>query len=287
MAIPLDIQEELSSLLGYPTKHAHSLSGGCIHQAYRVDTDRGPIFIKFNRLNQASNFTAEAKGLSLLRQSQTLSVPNILHQGATKTHAFLALEHIESGQSAPDFWETLGTGLARLHQQTAAQFGLDHDNFIGALPQLNDWQSSWAEFYASMRILPMLRMGRQRGYINQDLSTAVEKMLIKRPDFFPPEPPALLHGDLWGGNLLTGPRGQAWLIDPAVYYGHREMELAFMTMFDRQSPEFYAAYEATYPLVSGYAERFAYQQLYPLLVHVNLFGTSYLSGVQAILRRFG
>lgn len=287
MALPSDIQAELSSLLNLNIRGAQSLGGGCIHQAHRVDTDQGPLFVKFNQLHQAGNFAVEARGLECLRRANALSVPKLVAKGETATHAFLALEFVESGRQASGFWEDFGAGLARLHQQTRPAFGLDYDNYIGALPQVNGWKPSWSDFYAEKRIHPLLRMGRQRGYIDSDLSTAVEKMLIRRSDFFPQEPPALLHGDLWGGNWLTGPQGRAWLIDPAVYYGHREMELAFMTMFDRQPPTFYSSYEAVWPLAPGYQERFAYQLLYPYLVHVNLFGTSYLSGVQAILRRFG
>lgn len=287
MALPPDLQQHFHTKLGLAIRRAQLLSGGCIHQAHVIDTDQGKIFVKYNRADQQANFVAEAQGLDILRQAQALPVPSLIDQGQTEHHAYLALQYVASGEAGPRYWEMLGAGLAALHQHTAPRFGLGQANFIGALPQANDWQGSWADFYPFQRIGPMLEMGRARGYIDASLSTAVENMLIKRADFFPPSPPALLHGDLWGGNILTGPQGQAWLIDPAVYYGHREMELAFMSLFDRQPPVFYAAYQERFPLAPGFQDRMAYQQLYPLLVHVNLFGSSYLPGVRAILNRFG
>ncbi|RMG73992.1 MAG: ketosamine-3-kinase, partial [Bacteroidetes bacterium] len=200
--------------------------------------------------------------------------------------AWLVLEFVESGPQTPAYWERLGQGLARLHQVSAPAFGLDHPNFIGSLPQRNTWHEEWVSFFIHERIDPMLEAAVKRGALSIKEVRAMERLYQRLPDLFPPEPPALIHGDLWGGNLLCDVNSQPVLIDPAVYYGHREMELAFMRLFDRQPPAFLEAYEEIWPLAPGFRDRIDVYHLYPLLVHVNLFGGSYAGSVRRILRPF-
>lgn len=286
MNLPPALQSTIHSFLQTPVLSAQSISGGCIHQSFKLQTLRGPYFLKFNEWKLADNLQAEKKGLERLGATDTLRVPRILQQGEAETHTYLLLEWIEGRGEATDYWEQLGKGLANLHQHTQVHFGLDEDNFIGALPQSNTATDNWANFFIEQRIHPLIKTGRDKGYITTSLEAKFQQFLKKVPDIFPEEAPALIHGDLWGGNLLVGPQGEPVLIDPAVYYGHREMELAFMTLFDKQPDPFYRAYESIRPLAPDFPSRVKFYNLYPLLVHLNLFGTSYLSGIEQSLKGF-
>lgn len=280
MSIPLEIQEKLHYKYNWEITATRPISGGCIHNGIQLQTTHGDFFLKYNHLSSLNNFQAEEKGLTLLAKTKELYIPEILESGATENYAYLGMEFIASGKRAPDYWEDFGRRLARLHKQTQASFGLDHDNFIGALPQSNTQHANWIDFFIQERINPMVEMAIRKGTFEAKIRDDFEKLFIKLPQLFPLETPALLHGDLWGGNILSDKKGKVWLIDPAVYYGHREMELAFMTLFDSQPAEFYQAYQEVYPLSTGFASRFAIYNLYPLLVHVNLFGGSYISAVK-------
>ncbi|MCL4127062.1 UNVERIFIED_CONTAM: hypothetical protein GTU68_010994 [Idotea baltica] len=176
--------------------------------------------------------------------------------------------------------------LAKLHRSTDPDFGWKHDNYIGSLPQKNTTHTQWSDFFIEERIQPQLRRAINGGKVDKHIHSGFEKLFQQVEKLFPKEPPSFIHGDLWGGNLLTDTNGAPVLIDPAVYYGHREMELAFMTLFDSQPPQFYEAYESIYPLDSGWMDRIEICNLYPLLVHVNLFGGGYIESVLHILRRF-
>jgi protein-ribulosamine 3-kinase len=284
--LPAEISAELEASFALTVQNSRSLGGGCIHHAQRLECAEGSYFIKYNQLSQLHNFEVEAKGLQLLGRGGILKVPEVIGTGKTEAYAFLVLELIESGSKASDYWEQLGEGLAQLHQQTQAQFGLAYDNYIGSLVQTNRYRKHWPDFFRDERLEPMLQMATKKGLIDKTTRQRFDRLYQKLDQFFPQEPPALLHGDLWGGNLMTGSTGEPVLIDPAVYYGHREMELAFMTLFDSQPPAFYQAYQSVYPLSEGYRERFDLCNLYPLLVHVNLFGIGYLGSVQRILGRY-
>lgn len=287
MTLPEPLLPALTQAIGAPIQAARPVGGGCIHHGCQLDTARGPFFLKYNAAGQAANFAAEARGLALLATAGALPVPQVLDRGVVPGYAWLLMEYVPTGRPGPAYWSQLGEGLARLHGHTQAAFGLDHDNYIGALPQANTPETDWVRFFSQHRIAPMLRQAVEGGYLGQAEVRAWERLQAQLTAIFPSEPPALLHGDLWGGNLLCHASGQPVLIDPAVYYGHREMELAFMTLFDRQPPAFYAAYEAIRPLAPGFRDRIDLYNLYPLLVHVNLFGSSYAGSVRQILRPFG
>jgi protein-ribulosamine 3-kinase len=192
-----------------------------------------------------------------------------------------------SGGSKPlDFWAQTGRGLAQLHQHSAGEFGLDHDNYIGSLNQYNQKETDWVEFFVNQRLQNQLRMCSDHGHADAGLLRMFDRLFPKLEQYFPHEPPALLHGDLWSGNYLCGNKGAAYLVDPAVYYGHREMDLAMSLLFGGFDREMYHAYHEVFPLENGWKERVDLCNLYPLLVHVNLFGGSYISQVRAILKRF-
>ncbi|MEM6349020.1 MAG: fructosamine kinase family protein [Bacteroidota bacterium] len=284
MALPAEIQQEVSEWLQCQVISVHPLGGGCIHHAQRVETAKGIYFIKYNQVSQAHNFEVEAKGLELLRSAQALRIPELIRQDQVGDYAYLILEFVESGARTPKFWEQLGHGLGQLHQRRGEAFGLKYDNYIGALPQINTQKGRWLDFFRECRLRPMVELAERKGQIDASTMHQFDQLYERLPVLFPEEAPVLLHGDLWGGNLMTGANGEPVLIDPAVYYGHREMELAFMTMFDSQPESFYEAYEEVYPLEEDWEDRIPLCNLYPLMVHVNLFGGSYLGQVKRNLR---
>ncbi len=263
------------------------VGGGCINHGGRLRTTAGDWFLKWN-LRQAypGMFEAEARGLELLNAANGPYVPEVLATGACSDRSFIIMEWIEPGPRRGDFWEDFGTGLARLHRQSSDTFGLDHDNYIGSLPQPNDPAGNWVDFFINQRLEVQLRQAIDRGLMHSGHRKAFERLYRQIPGLFPEEPPALLHGDLWSGNYMTGPDGQAAIIDPAVYYGFREMDLAMSRLFGGFAPAFYESYREAWPLEPGYEDRFDVCNLYPLLVHVNLFGSGYVPQVEGILRRF-
>jgi fructosamine-3-kinase len=220
-----------------------------------------------------------------LAEARALRVPEVLAVSDARGAAFLVLELLQPTRRVRDFDERLGQGLAALHRFGAAGFGLHHDNFIGRLAQTNSAEPDWPSFYLQRRLQPQVQQAARRlgGALLQDF----ERLFARLPELTgPAEPPARLHGDLWGGNLHVDDAGAPCLIDPAVYGGHREMDLAMMRLFGGFSERVFEAYEYAYPLAAGAAERLALYQLYPLLVHVNLFGGGYVGSVRAALSRY-
>ena len=255
------------------------LSGGSINQACRIETNLGVFFVKWNDAKACPGmFKAESRGLEILARTGAIRIPEVIHCGED----LLILEYLEQDRPAPNFWETFGQQLARLHQHTHPTFGLDHDNYIGSLPQSNTPHNTWADFFREARLQPQIRMARDSKQLDQPTCSLLNGVMDRLPQLFPDEPPALLHGDLWSGNYLIGPEGQPCLIDPAVYHGHREMDLAMTRLFGGFDAAFYASYNEAHPLEPDWESRTDLCNLYPLLVHVNLFGSGYASQVRHI-----
>jgi fructosamine-3-kinase len=278
------LRAELERALGRPVERAHALAGGDVNDAFEVVLPGGMrIFVKTHRAPPAGMYEAEARGLAWLSQAAALRVPRVLATGSGET-PFLALEFLDSGAPSKNFDEALGRGLATLHRAGAPSFGLDHDNFIGNLSQPNGERASWLEFFRDQRLGMMLELARKKGRASTAMERGFERLFARLETLLgPPEPPARLHGDLWSGNLHVGPAGEPCLIDPAVYGGHREVDLAMMRLFGGFSSRVFAAYDEAFPLAAGHAERVQLYQLYPLLVHVNLFGGSYVASVERAL----
>jgi len=257
------------------------LSGGDINDARAVTLSDGrEVFVKTNRRAIPGMFPAEARGLAWLAEANALRVPSVI----AADDRFLILELIRSGRPGLAFDEELGHGLATLHRAAPPRFGLDHDNFIGRLAQSNRPAARWSDFYRDQRLEPQLRRATDAGLISAALQRAFARLFVALAERVgPDEPPARLHGDLWGGNLMCDERGRPCLIDPAVYGGHREMDLAMMRLFGGFGPRVFAAYDEAHSLLPGHAARVPLFQLYPLLVHVNLFGGSYLPSVESAL----
>ena len=282
------LESSLAAALGSRVIGARPLTGGDINQAFEVRLeDRREVFVKCNVSAPNDMFVAEAKGLAWLGEAKALRLPGVLAaSGANDLTPFLALELIRPGRRAQNFDERLGRGLAALHRHGAPAFGLDHDNYIGRLPQKNTYAVAWPEFYRVRRLGPQLRAAADAGLAPPRLRRDFERLFQQLETLCgPAEPPARLHGDLWGGNLITDDLGEPCLIDPAAYGGHREIDLAMMKLFGGFGPRVFDAYKEAFPLADGYRERVALYQLYPLMVHVNLFGAGYLGQVDAALAR--
>ena len=267
-------------------KSKSSVSGGCINSAFKISTSSAVFFLKWNDESLKEMFASEARGLLILHQNSGLKIPKPLGKGMLDGKSYLLTEWIEKGVPAVDFWKSFGTGLADQHRKSDLQFGLDHNNFIGSLRQSNTKHNSWHDFFVNERLLPQIKLASAKGLISSELSKQFDSLFDKLEKLVPEEPPALLHGDLWSGNFMIYESGKAAIFDPAVHYGHRETELAFTTLFGGFSPEFYKYYNESYPLEKGFEERIDIHNLYPLLVHVNLFGTSYLNGIKQTLKRY-
>lgn len=283
------LERALHEALGSAVRSTRPLAGGDINEAFELDlADGRRVFLKTNASASPLMFPAEAEGLAFLREAGALRVPEVLAvSDAGATARFLVLELLTPGPRVRDFDERLGRGLAELHRFGAPCFGLAHDNFIGSLPQSNRAQPSWSEFYWRERLEPQLERSAARGLTSARMRTGFERLAAELPRLVgPDEPPARLHGDLWGGNLHADAEGQPCLIDPAVYGGHREMDLAMMKLFGGFGARVFDAYAEAYPLAAGHADRVALYQLYPLLVHVNLFGAGYVQAVERGLARY-
>jgi fructosamine-3-kinase len=259
------------------------VGGGCIHQACRLRAaGGGSYFLKTNPEPLAGIFFAEAAGLRELDVPGAPRVPEVLLVG----EEFLLLEDLQPASRRADFWVDYGRKLAQLHIQTSPRFGFREDNYIGGSPQLNAWTDNGLDFFKEKRLQPQIQWGMDRGLLTSADLRLCDNLLGKVASIIPEQPPVLLHGDLWSGNLITDSSGEPALIDPAVYYGWAEADLAMTDLFGRYPDPFYGAYNELNPLQAGYRERYPIYNLYHLLNHLNLFGRSYLPGVREILRAF-
>ncbi|HEV8246332.1 MAG TPA: fructosamine kinase family protein [Polyangiaceae bacterium] len=281
------LRSAIERSLGARIESYDSVAGGDINQAFCVELAGGrQVFVKTHASAASGMFEAEATGLEWLREASALRVPEVLAVGSQPS--FLALEFLPSRAPSASFDERLGQGLARLHRFGAPAFGFASDNFIGRLPQSNLMHPTWLEFYRDERLLAQLSLARRSGRASRAMERGFERLLANLEDVIgPSEPPARLHGDLWGGNLHIGPVGEPCLIDPAVYGGHREIDLAMMRLFGGFSARVFESYREAYPLLAGHEQRVHLYQLYPLLVHVNHFGGSYVAQVEHALSQIG
>ncbi len=272
-------------------KSSQACSGGCIHRAEIVELDDGRrYFVKSSR-DARNMFRTEAQGLSELAASGCMRVPDVVAQGTLSAgEDCLILEAINSGPRPHDFFETLGSCLARLHDTNRRDYcGWTTDNYLGSNLQRNTPNDSWLEFFAEQRLRAQLRMARNQGLGSPELFQLTERVISRLDQWIDDdgEHVSLLHGDLWSGNLLCDTQGQPVIFDPAVYYGHRETDLAMPLLFGGFSDAFVASYDEVLPLPSGWRQRVELYQLYHLLNHLNLFGSGYLDSCLEIVRKYG
>lgn len=280
------------------------VGGGDINRAYRLTLSDGTdLFAKANASSLLPMFEAEAEGLAAMRATGAIGVTEALGLGLEpeafgQDSSFLLLAWLEPDAKRADFWETFAEELAAMHAADTAflfpdrggqtTYGFPIDNYIGSTPQINTPMSSWVDFFRECRLRPQVRWAYDAGYLERSAMRQADAVLERLETLLPePDHPSLLHGDLWGGNYMTGPDGRAFLIDPATYVGHREADLAMTELFGGFAPAFYSAYRSIAQVDAGYDERRDLYNLYHLLNHVNLFGYSYVGSVLRILNRFG
>lgn len=287
------VEEALATLFGGSTKITQTdyVPGGDINQACRMTLNDGTyLFMKSNTIENKSFFTVEAAGLSAIASTKAIRTPRILCCGTDENRkcSFLLLEYITEGNRIPRYWETFAHQLAAMHRAPTDAFvadglyGFTQDNYIGAGKQVNTPHKSWRSFFRDCRLEPQFNTAA--GYFHSSDKRKIERLLDRIEELLiEPERPSLLHGDLWSGNVITGSDGKAWLIDPAVYVGHAEADLAMTELFGGFPHAFYSAYREAATLQPGYEDRRDLYNLYHLLNHLNLFGPSYLSSVRRIL----
>lgn len=259
------------------------LSGGDINKVFLLKCEEGNYVVKINNASEFPGmFQAEAKGLQLLQATESFQIPKIIAVGVFQNHSYLMMEYLETGTPISNFWKKFAENLATLHRTTQQNFGLDHDNYIGSLPQKNGFCSSASEFYITQRLEPQFKMASDKGFQFNNLEGFFKNISVEIPN----EPPSLIHGDLWNGNYMVSETGEPVLIDSAVAFAPREMDIAMMKLFGGFSEEVFLAYNAIFQLSEGWKERVPLWQLYYLLVHLNLFGSGYLSPVNSVMKRY-
>jgi fructosamine-3-kinase len=278
------VARRAEELLGSSVVATAPVAGGDICTATKLRlSDGGTVLMKTLPHAPEGFFETEAAGLRWLAEAEGVRVPEVL----AADHECLLLRWVEPGKNSPDAAAGFGRALATTHRAGAPSWGLDRDGFIGRLPLRNAPCATWAEFYAVRRVLPYLKVARDRGHITDDDATAVESLVGKLTSLLPEEPPARLHGDLWNGNVLWGLEGQVWVVDPAAYGGHREVDLAMLALFGLPHlPRALDAYAEEFPLADGWEDRVALHQVFPLLVHAVLFGSGYGARAAEAARRY-
>jgi fructosamine-3-kinase len=279
-----------------------AVGGGSINDAYHLSTNQQQHW--FCKINEAhlfpDLFVLERQSLALLEATDTVRVPKVVACEVVAGKQVLILEWIGEGLKSDTFWTTFGRQLAQLHRVTGAYFGSNahsssidpsssmapRNNYMGSLPQSNKSTPDWVEFFRDQRLQPQLKMAVDRGHFGTGEVRKFDGLYKVLDALFEKEPPALLHGDLWSGNFLCDGKEQPVLIDPAVYYGHRCMDLAMTTLFGGFERPFYEAYAWHFPFPSNYRQQWDICNLYPLLIHLNLFGNSYKGNILNTIQRF-
>jgi fructosamine-3-kinase len=240
-------------------------------------------------VNSASKFPhlfeKEKNGLALIEKQDSIKVPGIVTHFISDDQQVLVLEWIEEGSKNSQFWKTFGQQLAGLHQITNEHFGLSEDNFMGSVPQSNKQHTSWISFFTQERLLPLIQLCSKAGLLGSKHQSQFEVFCKQLPQIFDQQKPALVHGDLWSGNFMCTDNHQPVLVDPAVYFGHPSVDLAMSTLFGGFEKSFYESYNYYSPFPPNYKEQLQACNLYPLLIHLYLFGKSYLNQIEETLNK--
>jgi protein-ribulosamine 3-kinase len=264
------------------------VGGGSINETYRVTLNGNKNY--FLKLNLASRFPGlfqkEKNGLEFLARQNCICTPSILFHETNDKYQLLILEWIEHGSQNEGFWKKFGEQLAQLHHVHHDQFGFAEDNYMGSLPQENTFTKDWGRFFIDHRLKPQINLAIQNNYLEKGHLDSFESLFKKLDMVFNNESPSLLHGDLWNGNFMCNEQSLPVLVDPAVYFGHRSMDLAMTTLFGGFDKGFYDAYHYHFPLPANYFEQWEVCNLYPLLIHLNLFGKSYLGDILRTLKKW-
>ena len=260
---------------------ASPIGGGSINQTYKISINgKDQFFCKINSIKKfPSMFEKEKNGLELLASHKVIRVPEVIGVFTADDHQVLVLEWIEQGVRTTNFWKLFGEQLAALHSIHSAYAGLDEDNYMGALPQTNQLSGDWITFFINQRLEPQIKIARDKKYLQPEHHRQFEKLYNELPNIFPANDLSLLHGDLWSGNFLCDQSGSPVLIDPAVYFGHPAIDLGMTTLFGGFDTVFYESYNHQLPFSPNHDRQWEICNLYPLLIHLNLFGKGYLQSI--------
>ena len=281
------LQSFLSQKLQNPVLEIKSVGGGCINQTYKITTADKYFFCKLNSASKFPHlFEKEKNGLELIQKYNVIKTPGIIDSSIIGNEQILTLEWIEEGNRKDEFWKTFGQQLAALHQISTEEFGLKEDNYMGSVPQINRQEKNWVLFFRANRLEPLVKLCVNKNLLQPKHQEQFEILYQRLLQIFDNEKPALIHGDLWSGNYMCDKKGMPVLIDPAVYFGHRSVDLAMTTLFGGFHKSFYQAYHHYFPLPENYREQWNACNLYPLLIHLYLFGKSYLSQIEQTLDQF-
>ena len=276
-------KKHLQDVLSVEAKQITSLTGGDINDVYKLSSADCNYVIKVNDASAFPNmFKLEAQGLAFIKASGSFIVPDVIDYGNFENLSYLILEYLETGPKNPDFNNIFDSQLAAMHQTSSSKFGFENDNYMGSLKQYNTSESTAIDFYINQRLEPQFKLAAENGYY----FNSIELFYKEISQLIPSEKPALIHGDLWSGNYLINSKGGPSLIDPAVSFAPREMDIALMHLFGGFDVQIFEIYTTHFPLESGWEERLRLWQLYYILVHVNLFGGSYYNSAKAILRAY-
>jgi protein-ribulosamine 3-kinase len=277
MSLKDEIVEKIEKIRGAKIKRSNLLGGGCINDARRiVFDDGGSLLLKVNPGAKAS-FSKEANGLIELAKPGVIRVPKVVEA----EDDFILMEYIEGMPKGNKFYENFGRNFALLHQYLGEMYGFYENNYIGSTEQLNiasgEEKEDWISFFYHKRLFFQFKLAERNGFVTEELRNSFGRLSDKIDDILGGRniKPSLMHGDLWSGNYMSDEKGEACIIDPAVYYGDREADLAMTRLFGGFSRSFYDSYNETFPLDAGFEERENIYKLYHILNHLNIFGRSY------------
>lgn len=288
MSIPPEILQSIQAEISYSPTSCETLPGGSISHVSKVSDGNREAVIKFNTLTAYPGMLeVEAKSLQMLAEHSDFQIPEVLMFGTTAQYQFIVMDYMQPADKHPDYWTQFARRLAGLHREQSERYGLPFNNYIGSLAQDNEPATDWVEFFYSRRLMRQVNLAERSETISPVEADRFRELEPVLRDELSIESPTLIHGDLWSGNVITGSDGHATIIDPAVYYGHREVDIAMAQLFGGFDTRFYDAYQEIFPLVPGWQFRAKLYQLYPLLVHVNLFGRNYMGQIDRILSHIG
>jgi fructosamine-3-kinase len=283
MARMSTIASRAEELLGVSVVATTPVAGGDVSTATRLRLSDGrSAFVKTRPHSPADFFISEARGLRWLAEAGGAPVPEVF----AVADDCLIMAWVDPGRASADAAETLARSLAVTHRAGSDTFGAEYNGYIGTVPLLNEPTDTWADFWIRRRLLPYLKIARDRLAIGSADADAIEQVVARIGEFSgSAEPPARLHGDLWSGNIVWAADGPANLVDPAAHAGHRETDLAMLALFGAPHlARILDAYHEVFPLADGWRERVPLHQIHPLLVHAILFGGSYGSRAGAAAR---
>lgn len=263
-----------------PHPNIFPMHGGCINQVYKVSQHNTHYLLKIKK-GVDNNHECEFHNLSFLIK-HNIPAPRPISYGTIPPFSYLILEYME--KSHADYIK-LAEVIASLHHIQNHSFGFHYDNYVGSIEQSNAFSEKWVDFYIRQRLLPLINACLKNHLLTNGDIKKFEQLFLKFPNILPEPTPSLIHGDLWHGNILFSSQGPL-LIDPALYYSHHEVDIAMTLLFGGFNEDFYNTYFAYFPKDNEWEERIAIYQLYPLLIHLHLFGKSYYPGLMTIVNHF-